>query len=181
MLRDEHVVILDALLRRKIMCQEAEVVQWLQISPRIVRRALFDLRESKLVVSQEVKAEQPVDPTAPPTRTVHQRQKILWTVDYKKAVDVIKYRVHKLLSGGVDPASKMLAYECPKCGNKYTLQEVVGWVDSTGQLRCENGFPKCRTVLTDIPLVRIFITLWQTCSRIKLMPALRFARNLVNN
>jgi transcription initiation factor IIE alpha subunit len=178
-LSDAAVVVVDLLIRNSYGTPEEEIIRKLRLSQTIVKAALGELNTARLAF-RDVRAPVTEAPKPPPTATTassssgpqplqytkKQRMRTYWVVDYPKATNAIRYRLHALLSPGTSMARKVgsggggsgsgsgssgdayseIAFVCPKqdCERTYTLVEATAGADPrSGTFRCL----RCRTEL----------------------------------
>lgn len=125
-------VVLDALLRANRCIKDDELAATLKLQQKQVRKVLFTLK-GEHIVTYENRNKEALKQGERSTAHLH------WFVDYKNAVDCVKYRIHQITKKFTEEKNRELqvqSYVCKQCRNSYssldayTLQ-VNGW-------RCEH-------------------------------------------
>ncbi|KAH3761382.1 transcription initiation factor TFIIE subunit alpha [Pelomyxa schiedti] len=163
--KPEHVVVLDALLRHKLLLSESELAAILCLQTKQVLKTLTELHNAHLVSDQhrhmetakhETQTTTPSGlpsptptpastPAPPPVEQPHKpqpRTKRLWYVDYRRAIYALMLRVHLLMTAASSSGGtvKEYAFLCPRpgCGRGYTEADLARCISPTKQIVCEH-------------------------------------------
>ncbi|EFA76909.1 transcription factor IIE [Heterostelium album PN500] len=138
---DEHVVVIDALLREKRRVRDEDLALKLRLPTKFVRKVLSDLKNDSLLKSQEIK----VEPKGPGDRATNV---VLWYLDYKYLIDVLKYRLYKIRQKLDEQKAKKLdlqSYRCTNCSKMFTAYDIPRLLNPMeGTLECDTcgGLPQ---------------------------------------
>eukprot|EP00026_Physarum_polycephalum_P007729 Phypoly_transcript_07794.p1 GENE.Phypoly_transcript_07794~~Phypoly_transcript_07794.p1 ORF type:complete len:474 (+),score=106.91 Phypoly_transcript_07794:116-1537(+) len=133
-------IVLDALLRANRSIKDDELAATLKLQQKQVRKVLFDLR-TEHIVACENRNKEALKQGERSTAHLH------WFIDYKNAIDCVKYKIHHLTKKFNEEKNRELqvqTYVCKQCKNSYssldayTLQEN-GW-------KCEHCYGELEEV-----------------------------------
>lgn len=142
----EHVIVADALAMHSAL-SAADISIAMHLSPsnsnKIVQRLIAKLREGGLV-SVFTRQETRDGSNKPQARDYYY-------IDYRRAIDSTKYRVH-ILHEQIKAASSSTGqdekkeWRCTRCSSQFTAMEVLDTTDARGRFTCK----RCGFVLSEI-------------------------------
>lgn len=138
--QSKHSILLDIVLKHSAV-RDDHIGQMMGLQNQEVRKLCGRLREDRLL-TMHTKQEMKEGQNRPVNRTYYY-------IDYRDAVDAIKYRVHRLVRT-VEEQSKndfdSRGYVCPYCQKRYGALDVLPLVSLDGQhFTCS----ACSTILVD--------------------------------
>ncbi|KAJ2330694.1 hypothetical protein GGI00_003590, partial [Coemansia sp. RSA 2681] len=133
--KDEYIIALDYLNWHEIARIDV-LSKHLRVMTREAYRIFYDLEKHKLV--QHILRQDDVVINSPFQRT---RKSVYFYIDYRKFVDVVKWRIWKL-QGQVqlrtEKEQKNVGYDCPDCKKHFNKMEVLSLMDPfTGMFKCD--------------------------------------------
>ncbi|KAJ2822506.1 hypothetical protein GGI24_003926 [Coemansia furcata] len=133
--RDEYVIALDYLNQHEVARIDV-LSKHLRVVYREANRIYRDLEKHKLV--QSITRQDPVVLNSPFQRAT---KSVYFYLDYRKFVDVVKWRIWKL-QGQVqlrtEKEQKNVGYDCPDCKKHFNKMEVLSLMDPfTGMFKCD--------------------------------------------
>ncbi|KAJ2742822.1 hypothetical protein GGI20_004205 [Coemansia sp. BCRC 34301] len=133
--KDEYIIALDYLNWHEIARIDV-LYKHLRVAHKEAYRIFSDLEKHKLV--QRITRQDEVVLNSPFQRT---RKSVYFYVDYRKFVDVVKWRIWKL-QGQVqlktEKEQKNVGYDCPDCKKHFNKMEVLSLMDPfTGMFKCD--------------------------------------------
>lgn len=124
-------VVFDALLRANRCIKDDEMAASLKLQQKQVRKYLFQLKQDH-IVTYENRNKEALNKGERSSAHLH------WFVDYKNAVDCIKYRLHQIskrLNEEKDRELQVQMYECKQCRYKYSALDAA--MLAIGGWRCD--------------------------------------------
>lgn len=152
----DHILVIDALTRHSTL-QDSDLALVLGTQVKPLRKTCGRLKEDGLI-SVQSRAERRTDGTSSFYGSAAQQGKERLTnrdwyyINYHRAIDSIKYRMHKLSKhiesqGAPTTEKKDLKCLTPNCGGSYTELEVMDLQDfMTGEFPC----PRCKHTLQPV-------------------------------
>ena len=143
----EHTLVLETLLAHSTL-PDADLAYLLSMTPKFIKRVLGRLKEDGLI-SAKTRQEKRTDGggsffgggrggDAQNKERMTNRE--WWYVNNHRAIDCVKYRLHKLnehFTGLGKPTAEKKDYSCPQCGSEFAELDVVHSVDwDTGNFKC---------------------------------------------
>lgn len=151
----EHILVIDALIRHSTL-PDSDLAAVLGMQSKPLRKLCGKLREDGLL-SVQARGEKRTDGsgsyyTTGPGQPVKERvtMKDWYYINYHKAIDAIKYRLHRLnkhVEGLGAPTTEKKDLICPRCKSTYTVLEAQDKQDmATGIFYCH----RCNHALDDV-------------------------------
>ncbi|KAF2171703.1 hypothetical protein M409DRAFT_63317 [Zasmidium cellare ATCC 36951] len=150
----DQILVIDALVIHSTL-SDTDLAAVLNMLPKTLRKHCGRLKEDGLL-SIHTRAERRIDQAPsfhgnnPQTGKERLTNRDWYYLNYHRAIDSIKYRMHKL-NKHIDslgmPTTEKKDLSCPRCKSQYTELEVLDNLDeSTGQFLCH----RCRNPLDAI-------------------------------
>ncbi|EME84828.1 uncharacterized protein MYCFIDRAFT_153016 [Pseudocercospora fijiensis CIRAD86] len=152
----DHILVIDALTRHSTL-QDSDLALVLGTQVKPLRKTCGRLKEDGLI-SVQSRAERRTDGSssfyggAPQQGKERLTNRDWYYINYHRAIDCIKYRMHKLSKhiesqGAPTTEKKDLKCLTPNCGGSYTELEVMDLQDfMTGEFPC----PRCKHILQPV-------------------------------
>lgn len=138
----DQILVIDALVIHSTL-SDLDLAYVLNMLPKTLRKHCGRLKEDGLL-SIHTRAERRIDSQSfhgnnPQAGKERLTNRDWYYLNYHRAIDSIKYRMHKL-NKHIDslgmPTTEKKDLSCPRCKSQYTELEVLDNLDSTGQFLC---------------------------------------------
>eukprot|EP01133_Synstelium_polycarpum_P007375 gene7375-8594_t len=131
---DDHIVVIDALLREKKRCKDDYLAQKLRLPTKVCRKVLMDLKADSLLKSHEVKTEATGKPGD--RASTH----LLWYLEYNHVIDIIKFKLYKMrlmMDADKNKKTDVQHYKCSVCSKTFSAYDIPKLLTMEGTLECD--------------------------------------------
>lgn len=139
----EHIVVIDALVYHGALhMQDLVLVLDMGKSTKQVGKYVGKLKEAGLIsIAQRQETRE---------GALKAVTREYYYIDYRRAIDAVKYKIHKVdsrIKKDAKPTTEKMEYKCKQCGNEYTQIDVLDYMDPMGR---DSGFAckRCAFPLT---------------------------------
>lgn len=139
----EHIVVIDALVYHGALhMQDLVLVLDMGKSTKQVGKYVGKLKEAGLIsIAQRQETRE---------GALKAVTREYYYIDYRRAIDAVKYKIHKVdsrIKKDAKPTTEKMEFKCKQCGNEYTQIDVLDNIDPLGR---DSGFSckRCAFPLT---------------------------------
>lgn len=139
----EHIVVIDALVYHGALhMQDLVLVLDMGKSTKQVGKYVGKLKEAGLIsIAQRQETRE---------GALKAVTREYYYIDYRRAIDAVKYKIHKVdsrIKKDAKPTTEKTEFKCKQCGNEYTQIDVLDYLDPLGR---DSGFAckRCTFPLT---------------------------------